>query len=96
MPREAFAKWGFYDGRNIDSRFNYGAPYGKYVVTLSFLVDKTGVISDVRAENDPGYGTKEEAIRVIKKGPKWRPGVQNGRQVKSWRTQNISWQVQDQ
>ncbi len=83
--------WTKYLERNLnrDLPVQNGAPYGKYVVTLSFLVDKTGVISDVRAENDPGYGTKEEAIRVIKKGPNWKPAVQNGRNVNYRHIQNI-------
>jgi hypothetical protein len=57
------------------------APDGKYTVIVSFIVSKDGAISEVKAENDPGYGTKEEAIRVIEKGPKWKPAVQNGRNV---------------
>ena len=81
---------------NRDLPIQNGAPVGKYVVTLSFLVDKTGVISDVRAENDPGYGTKEEAIKVIKKGPNWRPAVQNGRNVNYRHIQNIIFIVADE
>ncbi|MEQ1678624.1 MAG: energy transducer TonB, partial [Chitinophagaceae bacterium] len=41
-----------------------------------------------------GYGMEEEAMRVIKKGPKWTPAVQNGRQVKAYRKQPITFQVQ--
>jgi protein TonB len=44
-----------------------GAPAGRYTVVLSFIVDKSGNISEINAENDPGYGTKEEAMRVLKK-----------------------------
>ncbi|MBC7873898.1 MAG: energy transducer TonB, partial [Ferruginibacter sp.] len=40
-----------------------------------------------------GYGMEEEAIKVIKKGPKWEPAVQNGRQVKAYRKQPITFQV---
>lgn len=83
--------WIKYLERNLnrDIPIQNGAPIGKYIVTLSFIVDKNGVISDVRAENDPGYGTKEEAMRVIKKGPDWRPAVQNGRNVNYRHIQNI-------
>ena len=31
---------------------------------------------------DIGYGTGAEAIRVLKKSPKWKPGIQNGRPVR--------------
>ena len=58
-----------------------GAPAGKYSVASSFIVLKDGSIDQVKTYNDPGYGTKEEAIRVIEQGPKWKPSVQNGRIV---------------
>jgi protein TonB len=54
------------------------------------------VISDVAAENDPGYGTKDEAIRVIKRGPNWKPAVQNGRNVIYRHKQGITFVVQDE
>ncbi len=58
-----------------------GAPPGRYTVVVSFRVDKDGTITEVKAENNPGYGTADEAVRVIKKGPKWNPAQQNGRNV---------------
>ncbi len=77
------AAWQKYLERNLnrDLPSENGAEPGKYTVIVSFLVDKNGNISDVSAENDPGHGTKDEAIRVIKKGPAWKPAVQNGRNV---------------
>lgn len=63
---------------NRELLVNTRAPIGRYSVIVSFVVDKEGNVTDVRAENDPGYGTKEEAIRVIKNGPKWIPASQNG------------------
>ncbi len=70
----------------------HNAPVGRYTVTLNFVVDKDGSISNITA-NDPGYGTKQEAIRVLKNSPKWKPGIQNGRNVKSWRRQSITFDV---
>ena len=66
---------------NRDLPVENGAPSGKYSVTVSFVVARDGAISDVKAENDPGYGTAAEAIRVIKKGPNWTPANQNGQKV---------------
>ena len=57
------------------------APPNSYTVIVSFLVDKAGNISDVRADNDPGYGTADEAVRIIQKSPRWIPANQNGRPV---------------
>jgi periplasmic protein TonB len=75
--------WMRYLERNLnrDIPVENGAPSGRYTVVVAFTVSKTGAISDVNAENDPGYGTKAEAMRVIIKGPAWKPAVQNGRNV---------------
>jgi len=89
--------WRKYLERNLnkDLPSENGAPIGSYTVTVSFMVDKTGAISDVKAENDPGYGTREEAIRVIKKGPNWKPAIQNGREVIYRHKQNITFRVSE-
>lgn len=52
-------------------------------VFLSFVVDKNGVISDIEVLREVGGGLDEEAIRVLKSSPKWNPGLQRGRPVKS-------------
>ncbi len=58
-----------------------GAPVGNYIVVISFFLDKEGNVTDLKAENDPGYGTKEEALRVMKLSPKWKPASDNGNNV---------------
>jgi protein TonB len=72
------------------------APEGTYTVMVQFVVDKEGVPSDVRALTNFGYGMEEEAIRVIRKGPKWIPAIQNGRQVKAYRRQPITFRVESE
>jgi protein TonB len=81
---------------NRDLPVENGAPPGKYTVVVSFIVAKDGAISEVSAENDPGYGTKAEAIRVIQKGPHWKPAVQNGRNVIYRHKQSITFQVSEE
>jgi hypothetical protein len=51
-------------------------------VMVAFVVEKDGSITDVRAVRDVGFGSGEEAVRVIEKSPKWTPGVQNGKNVR--------------
>ena len=70
-----------------------GAPAGRYTVNVSFLVDREGNISEVKAMNDPGYGAAAEAIRVILRGPKWTPAEQNGRPVIYRQLQQITFVV---
>lgn len=78
---------------NNDLPAENGAPPADYTVTISFVVDRSGNISDVRAENDPGYGTKDEALRVIKKAPSWKPAMQNGITVLYRHKQKITFRV---
>ncbi len=91
-------EWRKYLERNLnrDLPVENGAPPGNYTVVVSFLVDKDGNISEVKAENNPGYGTSDEAVRVIKKGPKWIPAVQNGRNVIYRQKQSITFQVAEE
>jgi protein TonB len=51
-------------------------------VTVSFVVEKNGEITDVKILRGIGAGCDEEAIRVIKKSPLWKAGIQNGRPVR--------------
>lgn len=91
-------EWRKYLERNLNNQTptDNGAPTGNYTVIVSFLVDKDGSISEVKAENDPGYGTAAEAVRAIKKGPKWTPAVQNGRNVIYRQKQSITFAVQEE
>ena len=73
-----------------------GAPAGTYTVNVRFVVDREGNISDVRALSNHGFGIEEEAVRAIKKGPKWNPGNQNGRPVNSYHTQPITFVVTEE
>lgn len=51
-------------------------------VFISFVVERDGAISDVKVLKGVGYGMDEEASRVIKKSPNWKPGKQNGKTVR--------------
>ncbi len=75
--------WNKYLDRNLDRTIvtKKGGPPGTYTVVVSFIIDKTGSISEITAENNPGYGTKEEALKVIMKGPKWIPAEKDGQKV---------------
>ncbi len=50
-------------------------------VFIGFVVSKDGSIRDVVVKRGIGGGCNEEAIRVIKMMPKWKPGKQNGKPV---------------
>jgi protein TonB len=50
-------------------------------VYISFTVLASGDIADVQVLKGLGYGTDEEATRVVKNMPAWVPGQQNNRSV---------------
>lgn len=72
-----------------------GMKPGTYTVNVRFIVGRNGSISDVVALNDPGYGLALGAVRTVRTGPKWKPGEQNGRKVRSYHTQPITFQIQE-
>jgi periplasmic protein TonB len=90
--------WRKFLERNLraDVATENGAPAGQYTVWVQFVVDKEGNVSDVKALTTHGYGMEDEAVRVIKKGPQWKPAIQNGRNVKAYRKQPITFQIEEQ
>lgn len=82
--------------RYIEDAASSGMNPGTYTVNVRFLVEKDGSITDVRALNDPGSGLAQGAVEVVKRGPKWSPGEQNGRKVRSYHTQPITFVIQEQ
>lgn len=51
-------------------------------VTVSFVVERDGSLTDIKVIRDIGSGCGAEAIRVLQKSPKWSPGIQNGKPVR--------------
>ncbi|GAB3202670.1 protein TonB [Pontibacter aydingkolensis] len=51
------------------------------LVVVTFVVAPNGEIRDAKVVKGLGYGTDEEALRVVSGMPKWKPGKQNGKPV---------------
>ncbi|MBR0539119.1 MAG: energy transducer TonB [Bacteroidales bacterium] len=51
-------------------------------VFVSFVVEPDGSVSNVKLLRGIGGGCDEEAMRVIKNMPKWKPGKQRGKAVR--------------
>lgn len=51
-------------------------------VFVSFTVEKDGSLTDIKIDRKLGYGTDEEAVRVLKLSKRWNPGMQNGKPVR--------------
>lgn len=89
--------------RNIDELQDDGR---SGTVVILFIVDNQGGVSEVRALpcSEAGVGNclppnsklAEIAVNAIKKGPKWKPAVQNGRNVKAYRRQPVTFQLAEE
>ncbi len=50
-------------------------------VIVSFIVMKDGSLADIKVLRGIGSGADEEALRVLKASPKWKPGMEKGEPV---------------
>jgi len=65
-------------------------------VWVSFIIEADGTLSHFKVERGVGYGLDEEAMRVLKMAPAWKPGIQNGQPVRVQYTIPINFQLTDE
>ncbi len=51
-------------------------------VFLSFVIEKDGAVSNVKVAKGIGKECDDEAVRVVKAMPKWKPGLMKGKPVR--------------
>ena len=51
-------------------------------VTVEFVVEKDGRVTNVRAVRGDDQYLEDEAVRVVSASPKWKPGVLGGQKVR--------------
>ena len=54
----------------------------KGTVYVTFIVEKDGSITDIKVARGIGGGCDEEAVRVVRSMPRWKPGKQKGEFVR--------------
>jgi len=62
-------------------------------VYLQFIVEKDGSISNIKVLRSPEKDLEDEAIRCLTNGPKWHPGMQNGKPVRCMYTVPIGFSL---
>ncbi|MBD2756166.1 M56 family metallopeptidase [Spirosoma validum] len=89
------AKLGQYLGENL--RYPEVAQKAKAEgrVFVRFIVTKEGDITNVEILKGIGYGTEEEAKRVVSQMPRWEPAMQNGEAVNVQYHLPINFQLED-
>ncbi len=63
-------------------------------VYLSFIVEKDGSINDIKVKQGIGSGCDEEAIRVLRSSPKWKPGMIKGSPVRTYCILPVTFQLE--
>jgi protein TonB len=63
-------------------------------VVIRFIVNTLGEIEGAKVERAIGGGCDKEALRVVNAMPKWKPGKQNGHNVKVYYTLPITFKLQ--
>jgi len=90
-------KWNSYVQREVEKNIDDLTEDGQAgTCEVQFIVDKEGNVSNVEALSMKGSKLAEVAVNAIKRGPKWIPAIQNGRQVKAWRRQKITFRLPDE
>lgn len=62
-------------------------------VFVTFTIEKDGSVSNIKILRNIGGGCGEEAVRVIKLMPKWKPGKQSGKPVRCEYTLPIKFEL---
>ncbi len=91
------AGWNRYVKKAIEANIDELTEAGESgTCRIRFIVDKEGAVSDVEALTMKSSKLAEIAVNVIRKGPHWTPAQQNGRYVKAYREQPITFTIADQ
>jgi murein DD-endopeptidase MepM/ murein hydrolase activator NlpD len=81
---------------NANTPVDNFAPAGSYTVWVEFLVSKNGDISDIKTLTNHGFGMEAEVAKLMKNGPNWLPGIQNGIKVNAYKKQPVTFVVMEE
>ena len=62
-------------------------------VVVQFIVDKDGNVTDAEVIQSVHPLLDDEALRLIKNSPRWKPAIQDGKKVKSYKKQPVVFQL---
>jgi hypothetical protein len=71
-----------------------GAPVGRYMALIQFIVGTDGNLTEFKPLTKMGYGMEQEVIRILKLSGPWSPAIQNGKPIKAYRKQPLTFSVE--
>lgn len=98
-PGGGIRRWQIFLERGLQSMLERKAnsrewSAGNRTVVIRFVVEKDGSLSELTPLTNYGSGVEEEVINFMKKAPRWTPGRQWGKPVRSYHTQPLTFQIQ--
>jgi hypothetical protein len=82
QPEFPGGKESFHNFFNVNFKIPKGEVIKDKIVTM-FIVEKDGSLSNIKVLRGGGLETKKEVIRVLSNSPRWKPGIQNGKMVRT-------------
>jgi protein TonB len=82
-PQGGMAGWNQYLSKNLKYPTQARRMGIEGTVIVVFVINVDGSIQDVEVLRGIGGGCDEEAVKVVKEAPKWEPGKQRGRAVRT-------------
>jgi protein TonB len=70
------------------------SPYSKGTVQVQFVVCNDGEVCSVQALNSVHPLVDLLAVKAVRKGPRWEPAVQNGKNVKAFQRQPVTFIIE--
>ena len=76
--KKAFSQW-------VSSKLRYpkDAQGASGTVTVKFVIGRNGGVQEVQVVKGINPALNEEALRVVRSAPKWKPGIINGNPVRA-------------
>ncbi|WP_460694699.1 energy transducer TonB [Mucilaginibacter puniceus] len=63
-------------------------------VIAQFVVENDGSLTEIKTVRSPSKAMADEAIRVLKKSPKWKPGKVKGKAVRAMYTVPVTFTLE--
>ena len=83
IPSGGMAGWSAYLSANLGYPTTARRKGIEGTVIVAFVVNTDGTVSDFELLRGIGGGCDEEALRIVKNSPKWTPGIQDGKVVRT-------------
>jgi TonB family protein len=95
IPSGGMAGWSAYLSANLGYPTTARRKDIEGTVIVAFVVNTDGTVSDFEVLKGIGGGCDEEALRIVRSSPKWTPGMQDGKVVRTRMRLPLTFQLED-